>query len=555
MPTGQWTPPDAGDAPQGVKDILKSVYSDCRDKNPGEVPALKEKCAKMAWGAVRNAGWHKDESGTWVKESKHERTTGETKESKTPPATMTREEDRTVTGNEFEQFEEASPKALPAKFVNENGDAMIKIIAPGWGSSGYYPEAMLERDAPKVYVPALHMHIDHPTPTQEKGLPERSLKTLAGVITGEGKYLKDGVQGPGVYAPAKIFSQYRNFLNEMAPFIGVSHRAIGKAVPGTAEGKSGKIIETLQKVMSVDFVTLPGAGGGIVQMYESFRETGQTTIQEAAGCKLALSDVYPDQQWDDLSSTEKSHFRSLFAWVSGDGMEDCHLPIKDKSGAIVPDCVRNALARLNQVQGLSGDEEARVRSKLEGILNTINKESETMDMKTLKIEELKEARPDMIKAIVDEAERSEQFKKNRDEMTAELEGLKKENTDMKAEVSRLQEVRAIQEAAAYVGKELSKTSLPDVTKTRLAEGLPKSVTMKDGKLDEAAFAETVKTAIKTESDYVAKITEAGKVRGFGGGQSGEKDGTLKETFKQTYLAQGLSEAEAEKRAALAAQGR
>ena len=177
------------------------------------------------------------------------------------------------------------------------------------------------------------------------------------------------------------------------------------------------------------------------------------------------------------------------------------------------------------------------------------------DFKDMKLETLKEARPDLVKAIIDEAGRSAEFIKHREEQTAELEGLKKENTDMKAEVSRLQEARAIQEAAVFVGKELSKTSLPDVTKTRLAESLPKSVTMKDGKLDETAFAETVKTAIKTESDYVAKITEAGKVRGFGGGQSVEKDGTLKETFKANYLAQGHSEAEADKRAALAAQGR
>jgi cation transport regulator ChaB len=534
MPTGQWTPPDAGDAPQGVKDILKSVYSDCRDKNPGEVPTLKEKCAKMAWGAVRNAGWHKDESGTWVKESDRR--------------------SENVTTGEFEQLEEATSNALPKKFVSEDGTALIKIIAPGWGSSGYYAEAMLERDAPKVYVPTTHMHIDHPTPSQEKGLPERSLTTLAGVITGAGKYLKNGLQGPGVYAEAKIFKQYRDFLNEMAPYIGVSHRAIGKAVPGTAEGKNGKIIETLQKVMSVDFVTLPGAGGGLVQMYESYREAGDA-IQEATGCALALSDVYPGKQWTDLSSTEMGHFRSLHAWVGGDGLEDCHLPIKGPDGAVKSECVRNALARLNQVQGLSGSAEASVRSKLEGILNKINKEALDMEMTSLKLETLKEARPDLIKAILDESERSTESTKNRDKMTAELEKYKKDNGEMQKEVSRLQEAKALGDATAYAGKELAKTQLPEVTKARLQETLPKGITLKEGNLDEVAFAETVKVAIKAESEYVAKITEAGKVRGFGGAGAGDGTKILKETFKQTYLAEGMSEVEAEKRATIAAQGR
>ena len=397
--------------------------------------------------------------------------TGKTEESKTPE--VTGGEDRTVTGEEFEQLEEATPNALPGKFVGEDGTAMIKIIAPGWGSSGYYSEAMLERDASKVYVPATHMHIDHPTPTQEKGLPERSLTTLAGVITGAGQYLKNGLQGPGVYAEAKIFSQYRNFLNEMAPYIGVSHRAIGKAVPGTAEGKSGKIIEALQKVMSVDFVTLPGAGGGLVQMYESYRDKGEST--------------------------------------GGAPMNE-HKNTKQKE------------------------------------------ESDMGDIKDMKIEILMESRPDLVAAmkesILTEIKSSEDTKGKE----AEYGRLVKDNGEMKKEISWLQEAKAIQEAAAYAGKELAKTALPDVTKVRLAESLPKSITMKDGKLDEAAFAEAVKAAIKSESEYVAKVTEAGKVRGFGSG-SGAKDTTLKETFKATYLAQGKSESEADKLAALAASGR
>ena len=68
MPTGEWKPPEAGDAPEKVKAILKAVYSACRDKQTGDIedPAKKESCAKQAWGAVHNAGWSKDSDGKWA---------------------------------------------------------------------------------------------------------------------------------------------------------------------------------------------------------------------------------------------------------------------------------------------------------------------------------------------------------------------------------------------------------------------------------------------------------------------------------------------------------
>jgi hypothetical protein len=69
MPKGSWKPPEAGDAPQEVKNILKKVYSDYRDKHGGENPATKTRGAKIAWAAVKNAGWHKVD-GKWTKAKK-----------------------------------------------------------------------------------------------------------------------------------------------------------------------------------------------------------------------------------------------------------------------------------------------------------------------------------------------------------------------------------------------------------------------------------------------------------------------------------------------------
>ena len=150
----------------------------------------------------------------------------------------------------------------------------LKIIQPGWGSSGYYSSEVLERDAP-VYRTGTHMFWDHPSLSEEKDRPERSIRDLAGILTSDGRFNPNGSAGPGVYADAKVFGGYKGVLAELAPHIGISHRAMGKAKKGEAEGQKGNIIEQITAAQSVGFVTVPGAGGSILQMFEAAK--GQRT--------------------------------------------------------------------------------------------------------------------------------------------------------------------------------------------------------------------------------------------------------------------------------------
>ncbi len=61
---------------------------------------------------------------------------------------------------------------------------------------------------------------------------------------------------------------------------------------------------------------------------------------------------------------------SSFAWIDAQGNR--HLPYKDASGKIDHDHTANALARLNQVQGMSSTEREAVRAKLEKALKESN---------------------------------------------------------------------------------------------------------------------------------------------------------------------------------------
>lgn len=160
---------------------------------------------------------------------------------------------------------------LVEKAVRKDGTVSVKVIEPGWGSSGYYPEETLKRDGPKVFAKGTQMYWDHPTVSEAAERPERSLRDLAGRLTSNAEYKPDGPAGPGLYAEAKIYGAYHEAINELAADIGTSIRAVGKGKRGEIEGRTGPIIERIVAAQSVDFVTRPGAGGQVMQLFEAAR--------------------------------------------------------------------------------------------------------------------------------------------------------------------------------------------------------------------------------------------------------------------------------------------
>jgi len=58
-----YEPPEAGTLPEKGKEILSKSYASCRTNYP---EYSKERCSKIAWGAVKNAGYTKEDD-KWVK--------------------------------------------------------------------------------------------------------------------------------------------------------------------------------------------------------------------------------------------------------------------------------------------------------------------------------------------------------------------------------------------------------------------------------------------------------------------------------------------------------
>jgi hypothetical protein len=155
---------------------------------------------------------------------------------------------------------------LPKLSEGQTVDYPIKLISPGRGSSGYYgPEVLKKAAENKVFKAGTQMFWNHDTDAEESARPEGDLNRLAAVTTTDAQWNENGKDGPGLYARAKVFSDYADKVKEKGPHIGLSIRAGGDR-DEAAKGPDGKprVITALRNAASVDFVTKAGRDGKIL---------------------------------------------------------------------------------------------------------------------------------------------------------------------------------------------------------------------------------------------------------------------------------------------------
>jgi len=204
----------------------------------------------------------------------------------------------------------------------KSGVIDIHIIRPGRGSSGYYKETVLQKACEAgVYPVGMHMHWDHPTLKQEQDQPARTLTTLTGVLTEAGHYDMNGWDGSGVYAKAKVFPEFLEKVRALDGHIGISHYVSGIAEQGEApDGKHGMIITELQAdpLNTVDFVTVPGAGGSYRTMFTEAKgirhiETDDSMSEKPEKLTLAEIQTNHPEVYDEMKQTLAEELKIEFA--------------------------------------------------------------------------------------------------------------------------------------------------------------------------------------------------------------------------------------------------
>ena len=161
------------------------------------------------------------------------------------------------------QLVESAATLEPIVLREARSDYEIKLIAPGKGSSAFYPKEVLRRDGPNVFKAGTHVYLNHPTEAEEAARPEGDVANLAGVLTTNAVYHESHAKGEGLYARMKVFADHATLVEEKAAHVGMSIRAAGHAEAGvTREGLP--VLKEFTHAESVDVVTRAGAGGLIL---------------------------------------------------------------------------------------------------------------------------------------------------------------------------------------------------------------------------------------------------------------------------------------------------
>jgi len=419
---------------------------------------------------------------------------------------------------------EATPFATAATPADGQGRLLVQLISPGWGSSGYYSQPVLEAAAAdKIWPAGTHMYLDHPTDTEEFERPGRSVRDLAAVTTEDARW--DPTLG-ALVAEVRVFSTWRTAIADMAESIGVSIRGGAEGQTGEAEGRSGFVLSRLVEGDSVDFVTHAGRGGRVLQILESARKA----VAEAR----------------NVGTWVESRIHRDFTVIADEMFGDGRLTREERitlSGAI-GDALAGFVARLEAdapelynrdlweepAPGIPAVSET-VPTSPAGPPATANESLKEDNMATTQIEEarLRQLETDAGRALVLESER--------DTATQRAETAELALAESSARLIARPIVAAVLNAAE---------TLHPVTRQRVIDAVVESVRVgADGALDTVAItlaATEARTNAEAEAAAIAETHGVGTPRGLGGHTSTDKPGD------------GISEAEYAQRLGLNVKG-
>ena len=167
------------------------------------------------------------------------------------------------------------------KYIRPDGTMRLCLVTPGQGSSAFYEEEVLERDARKAFSGALSF-FDHPTAVEGAARPERSVRDLLGKVVSEPAFDRKGPNGAGVYADLYVLKEHRETVDELAALGGWSIRAAGRKGTKAIGGKETVVATELLPgpLNSVDLVTRGARGGAAVPLAESL---SAVWLRESAG--------------------------------------------------------------------------------------------------------------------------------------------------------------------------------------------------------------------------------------------------------------------------------
>lgn len=354
-----------------------------------------------------------------------------------------------------------------------------RLIDAGEGSSGIYtPEALQQAATDRIFAAGTRIHLDHPRRTDDRELPERSVKDWCGVLDEDAVYNPDA---QALEAQIRIFSPYQQLIAEMWDRVGMSIRAWADTEP-TPSGKPR--ITRFTEAGSVDFVTQAGRGGKLLQVLES-RLDEATYRDRREQIEVAVRDMYQtDQHYVWVRD-----FDDTTVWFETD---DQH-------------CWQQAyeVAADDLSVALSGDA-VEVRPVTQYVPVNPAGQNESASEQEKHMPQIDEAKLAELTAAADRVTSLETQLADKDRVIADKDKL------LKAHENSVKAGKALATVEGF-------DKLPELAQARVAEAMARNVPVTEAfDFDGEKFNEQAVAAVKAEADYIAKLAPSNeRISGFG----------------------------------------
>lgn len=359
--------------------------------------------------------------------------------------------------------------------------AIITLITPGQGSSGFYSAEVLEQAAKdKVFHSGLHMFLDHADQEHADKYPVGRVNELAAVLLEDARW-----SGDALVARARIFEPYAEMLAAKQEHIGVSIRCYADFTPGKP-GQPNRI-DKITEALSVDFVTQAGRGGFFV-IEESVKRAIRRGVNEATA----------NQTRDALNDALKERYgaENTYVWLRDYDTGTVWFEHETPSASGI---YQIAYSSTDDTVTLAEGDPVEVRQHITYLpVNQPAGQSKESNKKEKVMPEISETE---LAQLRNTAGLAEAAVKERDELKTKLAAAEQDKRKQLGEAN-------IAKASAIVADAFKGVKAPKLTET-LAKTFP---TTDDGVIDEDAFRTSVDEAVAE----LAEATGVGKVAGFGG---------------------------------------
>lgn len=146
-------------------------------------------------------------------------------------------------------------ESAKAELVEKDGTYEVTLLTPGQGSSAYYSEAVIARDAAAAFPKGTHVYLDH----LQEG-EQRTAQKLVGTLI-EDTTIRES-DGAAINR-LKPFRHWADFVEDIREAVALSINSAGKAVEGLIDGKNVRLAESLTPAITntVDIVPWGGRQG------------------------------------------------------------------------------------------------------------------------------------------------------------------------------------------------------------------------------------------------------------------------------------------------------